>query len=177
MPIGMAGSCSAGVDLDDGQVRLRVAGHQRGDVVAGVGQRHLDLADAVDDVEVGEDVASRVDDHPGAHAVDPAATLAGRGLGGRGNDGLLASDIDHGGPDLLNRLHGRRTSVVRRRPVSRAVSGSRPTASATLPSRSGAMVSAVGRHGEPIAGGGSVGSISGRTRGLRPLVTLLLDRI
>ena len=31
--------------------------------------------------------------------------------------------------------------------------------------------------GEPIAGGGSVGSISGRARGLRPLVTLLLDRI
>ena len=71
------------IDLDDGQVGLQVAGDQRGHGAALVGQRDLDLADALDHVVIGEDVAARIDDHARAHAVDAAGGLAAGGRGPR----------------------------------------------------------------------------------------------
>ena len=48
-----------------------------------VGQRDLDLVHAFDHVVIGEDVAPRIDDHAGAHAVDAARGLAAGGRGCR----------------------------------------------------------------------------------------------
>ena len=83
VPIGITGSGVRGVDLDDGQVGLHVAGEQFGDVTLAVGQGDVDLADAVDDVVIGDDVAAGVDDHAGAHAVDAAAGVGRGPLPGR----------------------------------------------------------------------------------------------
>ena len=57
------------VDLDHRQVVDRIGGNQLGHVIVAVGQRDFDLLHAVDDVEVGDDVAALVDDDAGAHAV------------------------------------------------------------------------------------------------------------
>ncbi len=93
-------------DFDDGQIGIQIAGDQLGHVAAAVGQGDDDLADALDNVMVGDDVSARVDHHAGAHAVDLAADL-GRGRlsgDGRGGDGFFAADIHHRPANALNRL-------------------------------------------------------------------------
>ena len=58
-----------GVDLDEGQVGLGVAGDDAGRVHGAVGQADAQRVHVLDDVVVGDDVAARVDDDAGAHAV------------------------------------------------------------------------------------------------------------
>src|SRR5438094_10601763 len=66
----------------------------------------MDADDAylLDDVLIGDDVATRIDDDAGAHAVD--AVLGRRVgkqlLGRRAADGAFAVDVDHGGANPLN---------------------------------------------------------------------------
>ena len=69
------------VDLDHGQVGLRVAADQPGVVGAAVRQRDPDLLRALDDVVVGDDEAGRVDDRARA---DAALRLGAERALGRG---------------------------------------------------------------------------------------------
>ena len=109
---------ASGVDLDDGQVGLGVERSSLATSVLLVGQRDLDLPDAVDDVMVGEDVAAFVDDHAGAHAVDVLRTFAAAITFIAGRKGLLAVDVHDRGPRGLHDLDRGRGAQFRGRPVS-----------------------------------------------------------
>ena len=75
-----------------------------------VGEHHLDVVGAVDDVVVGENHAARVDDEAGAtHGLRVALTLGGRGVGGvHRRGGRAVGDergyVDHGGQQAANQL-------------------------------------------------------------------------
>src|SRR5690606_11321941 len=89
------------LDLDDGQVVLRVFGQPLGGIDPAVVQRDLNAFHALDYVRVGEDVAAFIDDQAGAHAVDAAGRLRQIVTGGL-DDGFLALDIDDGWRRLLH---------------------------------------------------------------------------
>jgi hypothetical protein len=93
------------VDLEHGQVGAGIVRHQLACDGLARGERHLDPADALHHVVVGDDVASVVDDHAGAHAVDTAE------IGGRlvvvADDEFLAVDVDHAVAGRLDRPHDR----------------------------------------------------------------------
>src|SRR5262249_38187637 len=63
------------VDLQKGEVGLRVTAEYLRGHLATVGERHLDLGRTVDDMIVGHDVTVGVDDEAGAEAPDRAAWL------------------------------------------------------------------------------------------------------
>src|SRR5262245_43080407 len=58
-----------GVDFDDGQIGFGVVRDEAGDGRLAVGEGDLDIANAFDDVIVGQNVAAGIDDDAGAHAV------------------------------------------------------------------------------------------------------------
>ena len=60
------------VDLDHGQVGLAVVSDASRDGCLSVGQRHLNVADPLDDVIVRQHIAARIDHNSRAHAVDLA---------------------------------------------------------------------------------------------------------
>ena len=65
-----------------------------GDEIAAVGQRDFDFLHAIDDVEVGENIAPFVDHDAGAHAVDAPRAIAADRRVFAGVERLLAVDID-----------------------------------------------------------------------------------
>ena len=88
-----------GIDLDDGQIQLGMTGNHDGIGGCAVAEADAQGGDVVDDVLVGHDIAARVNDDAGTHAVD----AIGRGGGGvevaaAGHDVALAVDIDHRSP-------------------------------------------------------------------------------
>ena len=104
---------ATGVNLDDGQIGLGVVRLQRGHHGALVGQGDLNLAHAVDDVKVRENVSAGVDNHAGAHAVDVLrAVSAAIAFVGRLH-GRLSVDGDDRGPRLLHDFDRRRDSQIR----------------------------------------------------------------
>src|SRR5262249_10604521 len=94
------------VDLEQGQVALGVAGDDAGTRGSAVRQPAADQADVLDHVLVRYDVAARVDDDAGAHAVDAVLRRGQREqlVGGRALDGAFAVDVDDGGPDALDHI-------------------------------------------------------------------------
>ena len=90
------------VDLDEGEVGFLVEGEDAGGVPGAVVQPDAERVHVIDDVVVGEDVAARVEDDAGAHAVDALRLnrLAERVVG-RGVDGPLAVDVDDRRLDLV----------------------------------------------------------------------------
>ncbi len=101
------------VDLDNGQVRLRIVGHERANGPLAVGQRDQNFADALDHVMVGHNVSAAVDHHAGAHAVDAAVGFGAGGQSDRRSHGLFAADVNHGPLHALNRLDDRRLAQFR----------------------------------------------------------------
>ncbi len=100
-----------GIDLDQGEVGLSVAGDDRSNVLLALGGCDLDFADAVHNVEVGEDVAARIDHDARAHAVDAAGGFGIRFLR-RGEHGLFAANAHDRGNRLLCRLDDGRETLV-----------------------------------------------------------------
>ena len=93
-----------GVDLDDRQIHHGVIRHQAGDKAATIGQRDLNALHVLDHVEVCQDVAARVDEHPGAHPVDLPKRLAAARLRRFGSNEFPALDVDHRVADFFHRL-------------------------------------------------------------------------
>src|SRR5947209_8109347 len=74
------------LDLEQGEVGVVAAGNDEGVERGAVTEADADDVDVLDDVVVGDDVAARVDEDAGAHAVDAAlrrghAELLDRGCG------------------------------------------------------------------------------------------------
>jgi len=63
---------TASVDPDDREVRVAVAGHDRGVGTFAVGEKHFDFVRLLNHVVVGEDVAVGADDHPAPESRDGA---------------------------------------------------------------------------------------------------------
>ena len=91
-------------------------GDERGRNRATACEGGLNSLDAVDDVEVCDHVAPRVNHHPGAHAIDAAEFAAA--VFTRGYK-LLAVNVDDGIPLTLDRNHDRRSPGFRRDPSQR----------------------------------------------------------
>ena len=106
VPRPITGSGSRGIDLDEREVGLLVEAEDAGGVPGAVVEPHPEGVHVIDDVEVREDVAARVEDDAGAHAVDALRLhrLAERVIGRRA-DRPLAVDVDHRRLDLVVDVH------------------------------------------------------------------------
>ena len=108
----MTGSGSLASILMTARSVFGIVGDEAGDGGAAVGERHLDVADAFDDVVVGEDVAARVDDDAGAHAVDLPHRRRRSRARRFGPHGLAAVDVDDRGLGLLDGPDDRRVAQL-----------------------------------------------------------------
>ena len=93
-----------------------VAGQHAGAVRRAVAQPDANDADVLDHVLVGDEIAARIDQDAGAHAVDAVlrGSVGKEFLGGRSADRALAVDIDHGGAHALDDLDDGGTSWIGR---------------------------------------------------------------
>jgi hypothetical protein len=122
------------LDAQHGQVAVGEGADQLGVVGALVGQRHLGAVGALDDVEVGDDVAGRVPDEAGAGAARHLLHVQLKTVALRGQRG----DVHHAGRGLCGRA---RCGPVRRRPARRAAPP-RAAASVRLSTKPGTSASA-----------------------------------
>ena len=100
------------VDLDHGQIVDRIGRHFLGDEIAAAAQGDFDLLHAIDDVEVGENIASFVDHHACAHAVDASRALAVDRRIFAGVERLLAVNVHDRIAHRFDGPHDRSAAVV-----------------------------------------------------------------
>ena len=104
------GEFAFAVDLEQGEVILGIAGHHLRAHGRALGEADAEDVDLLDDVVVGDDVAARVEQHPGAHAVDAVLRGGERKelLRGGPHDRAFAVDVDDGAAGALDRFNHRR---------------------------------------------------------------------
>ena len=78
-----------------------------------IGERHLHVSDAVDNVMIRHDVSPRIDDDAGSHTVDTACCVLLR-TSPRRSDRLLAANVDDRVAILLHGADNRRATQLRR---------------------------------------------------------------
>ena len=96
------------LDLDHREIGARVVGDERGRGRLPGGERDFDAANALDHVVVGDDVATGVDDDPGAHPVD-SLQFTGALIIRIGHE-FLPVDIDDAVAGRFDRLDDRRAA-------------------------------------------------------------------